>query len=113
TETTKADQWAYGSVAQYHQLLTTDAKPLTIYALNTSTGFHPPQHETVYRSDDGGESWRDCYFMDPRFKRYNVSPDWVTASTGQSIQRVEFTRGDESLIHVTTFGGSVWRGPAD
>ena len=59
TETTQADQWAYGPVAQYHQLLAADAKPLTIYALNTSTGFHPPHHDTVFRSDDGGETWRD------------------------------------------------------
>ena len=29
-------------------------KPLTVYAFNTSTGFHPPHSDTVYRSDDGG-----------------------------------------------------------
>jgi len=51
-ETKKADQWAHGSVAQYHQLLATDTKPLTVYVMNTSTGFHPPHHDTVYRSDD-------------------------------------------------------------
>ncbi len=84
TETRKADRWAYGSVAQYRQILTTDAKPLTVYVFNTSTGFHPPHHETVYRSDDGGRTWRDTYFEDPRFKRYNVAPNYVTASTGQS-----------------------------
>ena len=65
----QADQWAYGPIAQYKQLLTTDAKPLTVYALNTSTGFHPPHSDTVYRSDDGGETWRATYFQDPRFKR--------------------------------------------
>ncbi len=66
-ETQKADQWAYGDVAQYSELLTTDANPLTVYAMNTSTGFHPPHHETVYRSDDGGQTWRATYFQDPRF----------------------------------------------
>jgi len=30
---------------------------MTVYAMNTSTGFHPPDHETVYRSDDGGRTW--------------------------------------------------------
>ena len=81
TETKKADQWAYGSISQYEQVLTTDAKPLTVYVMNTSTGFHPPHFDTVYRSDDGGESWRATYYMDPRFKDYNVSPDYVTAAT--------------------------------
>lgn len=95
-ETKKADQWAYDSIAQYKQLLTTDAKPLTVYAMNTSTGFHPPHHETVYRSDDGGKSWRATYFQDPRFERYNVAPNYVTASAGQS-----FKGGD------TPFGAAI------
>lgn len=82
-ETEKADQWAYGSIAQYKQVLTTDRRPQTVYVANTSTGFHPPHHDTVYRSDDGGESWRDTFFEDPRFERYNIAPNMVTASTGQ------------------------------
>ena len=28
-----------------------------------------------------------------------------------NIQRVTFDRTDERLMYVTTFGGSVWRGP--
>ncbi|MHC4434163.1 MAG: WD40/YVTN/BNR-like repeat-containing protein, partial [Planctomycetota bacterium] len=86
TGTKRIDRWAYGEVAQYRQVLTTDAKPLTVYAMNTSTGFHPPHHETVYRSDDGGRTWRDTFFMDPRFERYNVAPNYVTASAGQSYK---------------------------
>ena len=86
TETKKADEWAYGAIAQYHQLLATDAKPLTVYAFNTSTGFHPPHSDTVYRSDDGGETWRASYFQDPRFQRYNVAPDWETASCRKSFK---------------------------
>ena len=123
TETKKADAWAYGEVAQYSQLLTTDAKPLTVYAVNTSTGFHPPHHDTVYRSDDGGETWRDTYFMDPRFQRYNVAPDYVTASAGQSFKGGEAPFGmaicntdPERVIlvrnecHVTHDGGRSWFG---
>src|SRR5260221_3083497 len=48
---------------------------------------------------------------------------WLSRDNGQTwhpfnelpfsnIQRVEFDRGDASRIFVTTFGGSVWRGPA-
>lgn len=85
-DTTQADQWSYGPIAQYRHILTTDARPLTVYVTNTSTGFHPPHHETVNRSDDGGETWRATYFQDPRFKEYNVAPNYVTVSTGQSLK---------------------------
>jgi photosystem II stability/assembly factor-like uncharacterized protein len=121
TETKPADPWAYGPISQYQQLLAADAKPLTVYAFNTSTGFHPPHSDTVYRSDDGGESWRATYFMDPRFERYNVAPDYVTASTGQSFKGGEAPFGaaicnsDPNRIlllrnecHVTHNGGETW-----
>ncbi len=29
-----------------------------------------------------------------------------------NIQRIEFSPSDRGRIHVTTFGGSVWAGPA-
>jgi photosystem II stability/assembly factor-like uncharacterized protein len=121
TATKKADQWAYDSIAQYKQLLTTDTKPLTVYVLNTSTGFHPPHHETVYRSDDGGATWRDTFFVDPRFKRYNVVPNFFTASTGQSYKGGDVPFGvaicnsdpDRLLLvwsqcYITHDGGDTW-----
>lgn len=121
TETKKADQWAYGAIAQYHQVLTGDAKPLTVYVLNTSTGFHPPHHATVYGSDDGGKSWRDTLFIDPRFQRYNVAPNYVTASCGQSFIGGNTPFGAaicntdpermmlvENECHVTHDGGQTW-----
>jgi len=120
-ETTKADQWAYGAIAQYRQILTTDTNPLTVYVLNTSTGFHPPHHETVYLSDDGGKSWRATYFQDPRFKQYNVAPNYVTASAGQSFKGGDTPFGaaicnsdPERLIlvwsqsYITHNGGDTW-----
>jgi photosystem II stability/assembly factor-like uncharacterized protein len=85
-DTTSADQWSFGPIAQYSHILTADAQPRTIYVTNTSTGFHPPHHETVYRSDDGGDTWRATFFQDPRFKEYNVAPNYVTVSTGQSLK---------------------------
>jgi photosystem II stability/assembly factor-like uncharacterized protein len=121
TETTRADEWAFGPIAQYLQILTTDVNPLLVYAMNTSTGFHPPHHETVYRSDDGGKTWRDVYFMDPRFERYNIAPNYVSASVGQSLkggnapfgvaicnsdpERILLTRSD---CHITHNGGATW-----
>ena len=120
-ETTKADEWAYGSISQYVQILTTDANPLVAYVMNTSTGFHPPHSDTVYRSDDAGATWRATYFMDPRFKDFNVTPDYVTASTGQSFKGGETPFGaaicnsdPERLMlvrnepHLTHDGGKTW-----
>ena len=31
----------------------------------------------------------------------------------RNAQRVTFDPKDESIIYVSTFGGSVWRGPAE
>ncbi len=85
-ETTQTGQWAYGPIAQYKQVLTTDSHPMIVYAMNTSTGFHPPHHETVYRSDDAGKTWQATYFQDPRFDQYNLAPNYMSASTGQSYK---------------------------
>ena len=68
TETTTSRPMGLWSDRPVQQILTTDVNPLLVYAMNTSTGFHPPHHETVYRSDDGGKTWHNVYFMDPRFK---------------------------------------------
>lgn len=120
-ETKKADEWAFGSIAEYVHLLAADAKPLTVYATNTSTGFRPPHHETVYRSDDGGETWRDTWFLDPRFQPCNVEPDYVIGSTGQSYKGGDVPFGvaicntdpDRLILvinecYVTRDGGSTW-----
>jgi photosystem II stability/assembly factor-like uncharacterized protein len=121
TDTQRADQWSYGDISQYVQVLTTDQDPMRVYATNTSTGFHPPHHDTVYRSDDGGKTWRDVYFMDPRFKQYNVAPNYVTASTGQSYKGgdapfgIAICNSDPDRIvlvrsrcYVTHDGGGAW-----
>jgi hypothetical protein len=116
-----ADQWAQSPVASYTHVFTTDVKPLAVYAMNRSTGFWPPHHTTVFRSDDGGDNWRATLFMDPRFPEYNVTPHYQTASLGQSWQepaegaaicptdpnRLIRTGSMETLL--TGDGGNSWR----
>jgi photosystem II stability/assembly factor-like uncharacterized protein len=121
TDTRAADEYAHTPVSQYQYLLATDARPLTVYALNTATGFHPPHSDTVYRSDDGGETWRATYFQDPRFAGFNVSHDYVTASTGKCFKGGEAPFGvaicntdpDHLMLvrnepHITHDGGQSW-----
>lgn len=90
TETSAADQWAEGETAQYWHVRTTDVDPLVVYTLNASTGFWPPHHATVYRSEDGGEHWRATMFPDPRREPYNVTPNWSTVSMGRSEPHVPY-----------------------
>jgi photosystem II stability/assembly factor-like uncharacterized protein len=115
-----ADQWAQGSIAEYHRVLTTDAKPLTVYAFNANTGVLPPHHTAVYRSDDGGETWRATFYPDPRFKGYNVAPDYTTIGDGQYYQDIPdgvaicatnpdiVMQVDSGCCHITTDGGRTW-----
>jgi hypothetical protein len=49
----------------------------------------------LWLSQDDGRSWRP-------FKELPFA----------NIQRVEFDPADDQRIYVTTFGGSVWHGPA-
>ena len=54
-----------------------------------------PPGAGLWLSRDNGKTWR-------AFDELPFS----------NIQRVEFDPADDAVIHVTTFGGSVWRGPA-
>jgi len=118
-ETRSHDEYADGEIAQYHHVLTTNAKPLTVYAINSSTGFWPPHFTTVYRSDDGGENWRPTFYLDPRGKECNVTPNWFTVSTGRAEPQVPYGAAicdsdPDRLIRVDGFcyvthdGGKSW-----
>jgi hypothetical protein len=94
----------------------------------------------LYRSEDGGKTWRRiCHkarqtfggYFHPKFKGWiymtltEGAPDaglWLSRDNGRTwkafndlpfsnIQRVVFDPSDDDLMYITTFGGSVWRGP--
>jgi photosystem II stability/assembly factor-like uncharacterized protein len=102
-----------------------------------------PKQGGLYRTEDGGKTWqlalgkRATYFgatFHPKHKGwiYATSTGWTDAPEGclwlskdsgktwkaldipfTQTCRVHFDPADESVIYVTTFGGSVWRGPAE
>jgi photosystem II stability/assembly factor-like uncharacterized protein len=96
----------------------------------------------LYKTTNGGDSWervarksRDCFGATVNPRR----PDWVYLCIGEgddgpglwlskdagktwraleglpfrNAQRVTFDPRDDSVIYVSTFGASVWRGPAE
>jgi photosystem II stability/assembly factor-like uncharacterized protein len=94
----------------------------------------------LYRSPDAGDTWqrigrqgRQTFggYFHPKFDGWiymtltEGAPEaglWLSRDNGQSwvafrdlpfsnIQRVVFHPTDERTMYVTTFGGSVWRGP--
>ena len=95
----------------------------------------------LYKTTDGGDNWKrvarrgdDCFgaTIDPRHpgRVYMCIPEggsepglWRSDDAGETwvalegmpfrnAQRVTFDPADSSIIYVSTFGGSVWRGPA-
>ncbi len=114
------DEWAMGPIAQYHCVLTTNAKPLTVYALNANTGVRPPHHTAIYRSDDGGKTWRATFIPDPRFPSCNCEQDYMTVCDGQFYQGMpnavaidpanpdHILTADEGQCIITRDGGQTW-----
>ncbi|MEK7474797.1 MAG: hypothetical protein AAB152_04090 [Candidatus Coatesbacteria bacterium] len=89
-DTKSADEWAEGPFPRYHHVLTTDTAPRTVYVACTSSGYNPPHHATVWRSDDAGATWRPVWYSDPRWKEYNCETDRTSASRGASYNGTPF-----------------------
>lgn len=79
----RADAWGSGDLPQYHHLAMARTAPDTVYVTARGTGYWPPHHDTVYRTDDGGASWAAVAFGDPRGAASgipgNVAPGWIAA----------------------------------
>jgi photosystem II stability/assembly factor-like uncharacterized protein len=120
-QTRRSSPWANGDVPQYPFVVTTDLRPERAYVYGAGTSYFPPNHSTVYRTDDGGQSWRAVLFSDPRFKEYNADDDWLTKGIGQRWQDVPETmagcQADPDVVMTasgmfvfrTEDGGRRWR----
>jgi photosystem II stability/assembly factor-like uncharacterized protein len=104
--------WGRRRVPQYDLLLTTDVRPLTVYALTRRPG-------SVYRSDDGGESWRAIFFGRTDNPRFNLEPNYLTAELGSSESNLSgcgINPTDPEMVittdwmccQITRDGGSRW-----
>ncbi len=121
TQTKRSSQWAHGDVPRYGFIRTTDVEPRRAYVHDAGTSYFPPNHATVYRTDDAGGRWRAVFFSDPRFKQYNVADDWLSRGVGQRWQSVPSSfvvnPGHPDVVMMCTGmflyrtddGGKTWR----
>jgi len=109
-----------GNLPQYSHFVASDSDPKRAYVVCSGTSYFPPNHNTVYRTDDAGKSWTDVFFVDPRFKQLNVEGDWMTSYRGTSwvsgpihveISPVDadvVMRTDGMFLFFTRNGGRTW-----
>ncbi len=83
TDTKKADDWGSGDLPQYGHIACARTAPDTVYVTAKGTGYWPPHHDTIYRTDDGGRSWRSVAFGDQRGAASgiaaNIANGWIGA----------------------------------
>jgi photosystem II stability/assembly factor-like uncharacterized protein len=117
---TYGNAWAPAPVAEYKYVVAADARPLTVYATNTRTGAEPPHNTGMFRSDDGGDTWRQTMYLSPRFKEFNLTPDYFIATERREMQTyataVAIANSDpdrvihaEGQIWITRDGGRTWK----
>lgn len=103
----RSSRWANGDLPQYRDLMVTDRLPRRVYVYCSGTSYYPPNHSTIYRSNDAGNSWFSILFSDPRFKgSYNVEDDRLTVGLGQRYQypplSVSVNPGNANVLMMST-----------
>jgi hypothetical protein len=70
--------------------------------------FHPTHNDWIYMTLTEGAPEAGLWLSRNNGKTWQPFDELPFSN----IQRVEFDHANATVIHVTTFGGSVWRGPA-
>ncbi|KKK58486.1 hypothetical protein LCGC14_3043960, partial [marine sediment metagenome] len=119
-QTKGTSEWR-GNLPQYPIIVANDADPARAYVACSGTSYFPPNHNTVYRTDDAGKSWTETFFVDPRFKGFNADHDWMTSYRGTSwvatprhmeISPVDpdtVMRVDGMFLFITRNAGKTWQ----
>ncbi len=126
TDLGRADAYGDGDLPQYEFVQTTRRQPETVFVTVHGTGYWPPHHSTIFRSDDAGATWRSVVYGDPRMQSAvgippNVAPGWIIldevwgssggAPTGFGISRNDPAQGaftNDGELYRTTDGGGGW-----
>ncbi len=94
------DQFMFMGMAQ--------TNPDILYVTNTGTDDPPPNHYTVFRTDDAGKTWKDCFYNDPRQAGSNSDVGWLLydRSRGFGDRALGFgvNAGDPDEVFYTNFG---------
>ena len=86
-----------GKPDQYMFLGMAETAPDTLYVTNTGTDGPPPDHYTVFRTDDAGKTWKDCFYNDPRRPGCNTEVGWLTYDRSRGF-------GDRALSFAVNAG---------
>ncbi len=111
-DTQERQRWGRKFAPQYQFVLTTDVKPLTVYACRARSN-------QVYRSDDGGETWRPTFFSETDSSDFNLEPNYLTAELGSSEMNLSgagINPADPEMVittdwmccQITRDGGETW-----
>jgi photosystem II stability/assembly factor-like uncharacterized protein len=71
--------------------------------------FHPKKENWIYMTLTEGAPGAGLWLSRDNGKTWNAFQRLPFAN----VQRVEFDPNDQNQMFVTTFGGSVWRGPIE
>lgn len=121
TDIQRRDEYDVDEVAQYNFIDTDETRPRTVWVTTRGTGYWPPHHWTVFRSDDAGTTWRYTFTGDPRFENRNVQCGWIAYElnwgfggppSGFSVcagnaDVAMYTNSGE--LFITADGGKSWR----
>jgi len=111
-------------IAQYYLLGVAEGRPERVYVSCSGTEFHEPNHETVFRSDDGGKTWRYTFNRDIRYPDCNLENGWIIYALGWGWGGFHTKEDgffvnpkhpdvamwtDYGELNITTDGGKSWR----
>ena len=111
-DTRERERWGRKFAPQYQFVFTTNVKPLTVYACRARSN-------QVYRSDDGGETWRPTFFSETDSADFNLEPNYLTAELGSSEMNLSgagVNPADPNMVittdwmccQITRDGGKTW-----
>ena len=109
-----------GDLDEYMFMGMAETRPDTVYVTNTGTDDPPPNHYTVFRTDDAGKTWKDCFY-NGLGKDSNTEVGWLTFDRSRGFgdralgfavnagnpDEVFYTNYGE--VFITTDGAKSWR----